>query len=99
MNESKPAIRVAVVEDREQDLETLLELLGSAPGIACVGAWRSAAEALALLPRADPEIVLMDIQLPGLSGIDCVRELHPLLPKAQFMMLTVVEDHELIFRS
>lgn len=66
-------------------------------GLATTG--RSAQEALAVLPGCRPDIVLIDIQLAGRSGIDCVRELQPRLPDTQFMMLTVVEDHELIFRS
>jgi len=94
-----PAIRVAVVEDCADDLENLTQLLGAAPGFACVAACSAAEEALETLPPIRPDIVLMDIGLPGMSGIECVQNLTPLLPGAQFMMLTVVEDHDLIFRS
>src|SRR5438034_6339953 len=86
MNPSPTPIRVAIVEDRAQDRESLVELLRSDAGLECVAACRSASEALEMLPRCQPDIVLMDIQLPGPSGIDCLRELHPLLPNAQFMM-------------
>ena len=99
MNRKPTTIRVAVVEDRPQDRERLLDLIGSSTGLQCVAVCCSGPEALQMLPGCQPDIVLMDIQLPGLSGIECVRQLQPLLPKAQFMMLTVVEDHELIFRS
>ena len=99
MNESSARIRVALVEDRTREREGLADLLRADPGLECVAACSSADEALVTLPRCKPDIVLMDIQLPGLSGIDCIRELRPLLPAAQFMMLTVVEDHDLIFRS
>jgi DNA-binding NarL/FixJ family response regulator len=99
MNQNLPPIRVAVVEDRLEDLEGVVKLLRDSPGFESVAACRSCKEALETLPRCKPDIVLMDIQLPGLSGIDCVRQLQPLLPAAQMMMLTVVEDHDLIFRS
>ena len=59
----------------------------------------SGRQALAIVPGCRPDIILMDIQLPDVSGIECVRQLSPLLPEAQFMMLTVLEDHDLIFRS
>ena len=99
MNDNSACIRVALVEDRTCDRESLADLLRAGPGLGCVAACSSADEALVTLPRCKPDIVLMDIQLPGLSGIDCIRKLRPLLPAAQFMMLTVVEDHDLIFRS
>lgn len=99
MNSALATIRVGVVEDRASEIEALVRLLRATPGFASVAACRSATEALAVLPGARPDVVLMDIQLPGLSGIDCVSQLRPLLPQAQIMMLTVVEDHELIFRS
>jgi DNA-binding NarL/FixJ family response regulator len=94
-----PDIRVAVVEDRHEELETLVAMLRSAPGFACVAACSSAQTAVTAIPPVRPDVVLMDIQMPEISGIECVRELRPLLPQAQIMMLTVVEDHDLIFRS
>ena len=99
MNNDLPAIRVAVVEDRVPDREALVKLLRDSAGIICVAACGSTEEALSMLPRCKPEIVLMDIQLAGSSGIECVSQLRPFLPETQFMMLTVFEDHELIFRS
>ena len=99
MNECPLPIRVAVVEDRPEDLGQLVKLLRASPGFTCAAACRSAQAALEDLPRCRPDVVLMDIGLPGLSGIDCVRELQPLLPDTQFMMLTIFEDHDLIFRS
>lgn len=99
MNESPAPIRVAVVEDRRDDRESLTDLLGLSPGFLCVAACSSGVEALGLLPRLQPEIVLMDIQMPGLSGIECVAQLSRVLSRTQFMMVTVLEDHDLIFRS
>ncbi len=92
-------IRVAIVEDGAEDLEQLKRLLSAAPGYSCVAACATSDEALQTLPGAQPDIVLMDIMLPGISGIECVQRLAPALPHTQFMMLTVLEDHDLIFRS
>ncbi len=97
MSQSQPSIRVAVVEDRAEDLDKTRKLLETSPGFECVAACRSGKDALRILPGCRPDIVLMDIVMPELSGIDCVRQLQPLLPEAQFMMLTVVEDHERIY--
>ena len=99
MSQNPPAIRIAIVEDRQDDRESLRELLNSSPGFECVAAYSSAREALATLPRSEPDIVLMDIQMPEVSGIECVAQLSQSLPGTQFMMLTVLEDHDLIFRS
>lgn len=99
MNQLASSIRVAVVEDRAEDRESLVRMLGQSPDVVCVAACTVAAEALEVLPRVAPAVVLMDIQLPGMSGIDCVLKLKAVLPEAQVMMLTVFEDHDLIFRS
>jgi len=99
MAHSASLIRVAVVEDRTPDLENLRTLLANQPGFECVAACRSAEEAVSELPRHQIDVVLMDIHLPSKSGIDCVRTLVPLLPRAQFMMLTVIEDHDAIYAS
>ncbi len=99
MSQSTPSIRVGLVEDLAEDLEPLSRLLNSTPGFSCVAACRSATEALELLPPTRPDIVLADIRMPGMSGIDCVRLLKPRMPQTQFMMLTALEDHDLIFRS
>ena len=99
MKQSPGPIRVAVVEDRPEERESLRELLSASPDFRCVAACASGSEALELLPGLQPEIVLMDIQLPGMSGIECVARLSRVLSRTQFMMVTVLEDHDLIFRS
>lgn len=98
---SPPAsrIKVAVIEDLSADRERLLQILDEAGVFSCVAVCRSGNEALEVLPERQPEVVLVDIRMPGISGIDCVRLLTPKLPDAQFMMLTALEDHDLIFRS
>jgi len=99
MGQDSSQIRVAIVEDRAEELESVVQLLRFSSGFECVAACSSATDALVILPGCEPDVVLMDIQMPGLSGIDCVRKLRSLLPNTQMMMLTVVEDHDLIFRA
>ena len=94
-----PAIRVALVEDDAQVRAGLEALIRNASNCACVAALGSAEEALARLPALQPDVVLMDIHLPGMSGIDCIRQLKLQRPKIQIMMLTVFEDHDRIFQS
>ena len=92
-------IRVALVEDQAEDRARLVALLRDSPGFACVAACASAEEALIAIPPHAPDIVLMDVQLPGMSGIECIRQLKTALPDAQIMMLTIFEDHERVFQS
>jgi RNA polymerase sigma factor (sigma-70 family) len=94
-----PTVRVAVVEDDPEVRAGLEALLRVSPGFDCVAACASAEEALTRVPPAEPDVVLMDIGLPGMSGIECIRELKRQRPKTQCMMLTVFEDHERIFKS
>lgn len=90
---------VIVVEDDRGLREQLVKILNSGPGIHCVGACASAEEALKVIPARTPDVVLMDIRLPGMSGIDCVAQLRQALPTLQIIMLTVYEDSESIFRA
>jgi len=99
MSDSNSAVRVTLVEDDRQVREGLALLIGSSPGFACVAACPSAENALQRLPGLAPDVVLMDIQLPGMSGIECILKLKRLCPKAQIMMLTVFEDHDCIYQS
>ena len=92
-------VRVSVVEDDNVVREQLAHQLSRAYGFACVSSHRSAEAALEEIPRQRPDVVLMDINLPKMSGIDCVRQLKGLLPNTQYVMLTVYEDADLIFKS
>jgi DNA-binding NarL/FixJ family response regulator len=95
---SQPAvIRVGVVEDNATLREGMVMLLNGSPGFTCAGAYGSAEEALVALPAVTPHVVLMDINLPKASGIECVRRLKTLLPGAQMLMFTVHEDGEQVF--
>jgi DNA-binding NarL/FixJ family response regulator len=93
------SIRVAIVEDDLTVRENLAVLIGAAPGFSCVGSCSTAEEAWKRLPAIAPEVVLMDIHLPGRSGIACVARLKGLLPQTQVIMLTIEEDTEQVFES
>ena len=93
------SIRVAIVEDDRVVRENLALLVNAAPGFSCVASCGSAEEAWQMLPKVVPEVVLMDIHLPGRSGIACVARLRSQLPQTQVIMLTIEEDTELIFDS
>lgn len=93
------SIRVGIVEDDRSVRENLAVLIDGALGFSCVGACASAEEALGVFSAALPDVVLMDIHLPGQSGIECVARLRRLLPQTQVIMLTVEEDSEQVFES
>ena len=92
-------IRVAIVEDNDSIRESLALILDGSPGLRCCGAWRTAEAALENLPRKPADVVLMDINLPGQSGIECVRHLKAVLPKLQIIMLTIEDDSRKVFES
>jgi len=89
-------IRVAIVEDSKTIRESLMHFVQSDPECQCVFACATAEEALAGVPMHQPEVVLMDIQLPRLSGIDCTARIKKMLPAVQIIMVTVYEDTERI---
>ncbi len=99
VNAKPEAIKVAIVEDSAEQRESLEFLINGSPGFSCVAACGSAEEALDVIPRCSPDVVLMDIQLPGMSGIECIGQLKTESPALEIMMLTVLEDHERIFQS
>jgi DNA-binding NarL/FixJ family response regulator len=93
------SIRVAIVEDDHVVRENLALLVGGAPGFSCIGSCASAEEAWQRLPALNPDVVLMDIHLPGKSGVACVARLRSMLPRTQVIMLTIEEDSEQVFES
>ena len=92
-------IRVSIVEDNRDTRESLNELLNRAPALHCVGAHSSGEEALRQIPAELPDVVLMDINLPQMNGIECVSRLKQQMPKTQVLMLTTYEESDLIFDS
>ena len=93
------AIRVSIVEDDAGLRESISSFIAGRAGLACLGAYSSGEEALAGIPREPPEVVLMDINLPGMNGIECVRRLKTVCPTLQIMMLTVYEQSDRIFEA
>jgi DNA-binding NarL/FixJ family response regulator len=92
-------IAISIVEDQKDMRESLVEWLGHTPGLRCVGAHATAAEALRQIPLEQPDVVLMDINLPGMNGIQCVARLKEQNPKIQILMLTTYDDGDMIFDS
>src|SRR5580698_5997452 len=89
-------IRIAIVEDNKTIRESLTHFLKSDPECQCVFSCGTAEEALVDIPKHQPDVVLMDIQLPKLSGIECTAQIKKLLPAIQIIMVTVYEDTERI---
>jgi DNA-binding NarL/FixJ family response regulator len=96
-NYSMSDIAVSIVEDDAQARQILAEWIRKAKGFKCVSDYGSGEEALQHLPADRPDVVLMDINLLALNGVECVRQLKPKMPRTQFIMLTVYEDPEHIF--
>lgn len=91
------AITAMVVEDDTSVRNILTTWLREADGFDCVGVFPDVESAIPQIAHAKPDVVLVDINLPGLSGIECVRQLKPRVPNTQFVMLTVYEDSNHIF--
>ena len=91
--------KIAIVEDNKGLRETIEEWIAEANDLELVGSCESAEDALRELPEKTPDIILMDINLPGADGIECVRNLKPQLPNAHFLMLTIYEDTQRIFAA
>jgi DNA-binding NarL/FixJ family response regulator len=92
-------INVAIVEDDAKLGKTLLRYLSAQPEIHCAQVYCNAEAALEDLPKTRPDVVLMDINLPGMSGIDCVAQLRRIMPSVKIIMLTVFEESEQVFRA
>ena len=92
-------ISVAIVEDDQRVRESLGVLVNGADNLRCVSTYATGEAALEELARKKPDVVLMDINLPGMTGIECVRKLKAQLPKLQVLMLTMYEDDEKVFQS
>jgi DNA-binding NarL/FixJ family response regulator len=90
---------VAIVEDNPVIRKTFRQWINAAPGFHCVAACASAEEAQAEIPKLKPDVVLMDVHLPGESGIVCTARLKEALPSVQIIIVTVYRNHELIIQA
>lgn len=99
MTDVAAKVRVSIVEDDEPTRRILVDVIAGAPRLELVSQHASTESALDSLPAARPDVVLMDINVPLLNGVECVRRLKPLLPQTQFLMLTVYEDADHIFAA
>lgn len=93
------AISVSIIEDDPKARDGFARLIDSSPDCRCISQHFSVEQAVAELPQLKPDVVLTDINLPGISGVVGVRRLKELLPQTQFVMLTVYEDNDLIFSA
>lgn len=95
----KMQIKVAIVDDDEGIRNGLAALIRRASAFKLAGEYADAESALREIPNHLPDVVLMDINLPGIKGVECVRQLKAQLPAVQFLMLTVYEDSDSLFNS
>ena len=95
----KIMINVSIVEDDAKLRETLVRYLATQPGFRCVSTYGNAEAALADIPKVRPDVVLMDINLPGMTGIECVSRLRQAMPTLKVIMLTVFEEGEQVFNA
>lgn len=93
------SISVSIVEDDPQVRGSLAELIDSSSGLSCVSQHDCAETAIKEIPNIRPAVVLMDINLPGINGVECVRQLKPLLSEGEIVMLTAYENPSLIFSA
>ncbi len=93
------SITICIVEDNHGTREGLVKLFNRVPGIRCLHAYGTGEEAVAGIPRDPPDVALVDINLPGMSGVECVSRIKSQCPQLQVLMLTTYEESELIFNS
>lgn len=99
MDMRKSIITVSIVEDSTEIRQGLCALIGGSAGFSCMGLYADGSEALENIPHQTPDVVLMDIDMPKMNGIECIYKLKKVIPHLQIMMLTVFEDDEKIFKS
>lgn len=99
MTTEKEKISVAIVEDDDEIRLMLERLIDNTPGFSCKHVFNNCESAAERIKKFHPEVVLMDIELPGISGIEGVKKLKPVMPDTDFIMLTIRDDDDSIFRS
>jgi DNA-binding NarL/FixJ family response regulator len=99
LNSPDMSITLAIVEDLDEVRDGLKNYIALDADFQVLDTYKTAEEAAFEIPRHNPDIVIMDINLPGMSGIDCIREIKSLVPNTQFMMFTVYENDEKVFEA
>lgn len=92
-------IHVSVVEDDKLIRESLVEMINEADGFSCIGNYSDCESALKVIDKNKPDVMLMDIELPGISGIEGVKKIKEIYPKIDIIMLTIHEDLSLVFKA
>jgi DNA-binding NarL/FixJ family response regulator len=92
-------ITISIVDDDRKLRESITKFIEGSQGLRCVSSYGNAAAALQHLPDEKPDVVLMDINMPGMNGIECVERLKARMPEVQIVMLTIYEDTEKIFKA
>jgi len=92
-------ISISIVEDNIAVRKGLERIIQETDGFLCLSSYDNAEDAIKELPDIQPDLVIMDIQLPGASGIECVRQMKAAFPRMQFMMFTIYEDSEQVFEA
>jgi DNA-binding NarL/FixJ family response regulator len=93
------SVNVSIIEDDSPASNIFADWLNHTPGFKCLSQYGSGEAAIPAILEEKPDVILTDINLPGISGIECVRRLKPQMPQAQFVMLTVYEDADHIFEA
>ena len=92
-------ISISIVDDEKELRESITTFVDGSPGFRCLSSYSNAVDALAALPKDKPDVVLMDINMAGMDGIECVERLKTIAPEMQIVMLTVYEDTDKIFNA
>ncbi len=92
-------ILVGIVEDNYEYAKSMAHMLQLSPDISIAGVWQDAETAMRDIPQLSPDVVLMDVQLPDISGIECIRRISAVCPRTQFLVLSHCEDDEHVFEA
>jgi DNA-binding NarL/FixJ family response regulator len=92
-------LKIALVEDQPKVRDNWCRLINSFPDLSCICTCKSGEEALRVIPEVPPDVILMDIFLPRMSGIECTAKLKEILPRTQIVILTAMDDEELVFMA
>lgn len=93
------AINVVIIEDEKEIRQSLQLLISGSEGFVCENVFSNAEDAIVAIPSLSPDVVLVDVNLPGKSGIECVKTLKPLYPKIHFLICTTYEDADTVFKA